>query len=153
MSATVVRGESNEGSTGIWGAPSNVLGYQPALRASWGDSLHQHDLLLDFGGLAIDQPGSSLSLAVMTLGYQHAFDTDRALSPIINAEAGVVREDGAQVSWAPLFGLGAGLRHSIRQQRGAVRIEVRWYQVGSDHTLGRPRLDSLGVRAGFDLWL
>jgi len=153
VSASVVRGDANEGSTGIWGAPSNVLGYQPALRVAWGDAVHKNDVLLDVGGLAIDQPGSNLSLAIATLGYQHAFGTAHSFSPIVDAETGAVREDDAQVSWAPLFGLGAGVRHLIRDDHGAVRIEARWDLVETDHTTGRPRLDSFGIRAGFDLWL
>jgi len=144
----------NDGSTAVFAFPSNALMYQPGLRIAFGDDRHANELQFDGGALIIDQAGSTLSLVAVSLGYQRVFLPDAVVAPFANLCVGLMREGGAAVtSSATSVGVGVGVRKLARDRHGALRLEVRLDQLEGDDAFGRPDLRTLGLRAGFDLWL
>ena len=73
LSVSAVQSGRTSGSSTVLALPSNVLTYQPALRVSYGVSRHANDVGFEAGALVIDEAGSTLSLLVASLSYQHAF--------------------------------------------------------------------------------
>ena len=45
------------------------------------------------------------------------------------------------------------MRRVIGERKGDVRAEVRLDRLLSDEEVGRPALNLVGLRLGFDLWL
>jgi hypothetical protein len=67
---------------------------------------------------------------------------------------GLYREEAATRTHTSLrFGTGVGVRHAVRDDQGSLRAEVRYDELRGDRGSGRPRLHTVGLRLGFDLWL
>lgn len=154
LSAGNIQSGETSGSSTVLAIPSNALTYQPAFRVAFGDPRHKHDGYLDLGTLVIDEAGSTLSLVVASLNYQHVFVASAVGGPFANVGVGFLRE-GSEVrtSIKPSYGAGLGYRRLIRDDHGALRVEARVDYLQGDDELGRPDLTTLGFRLGFDLWL
>ena len=89
-----------------------------------------------------------------TASFQHTFFARASNAAFANAGAGIYHEGGvAQSTTTAMYGGGIGMRHMVGQQKGAVRVELRLDRLRSNDDLGRPALNVLGLRLGFDLWL
>ena len=142
------------GSSTILAIPSNSLTYQPGFRVAFADESHAHEVTLDSGVMVIDEAGSTLSLVVAQVSYQHVFAAAHPTAPMANVGLGFYREGGAaQASTSTSFGAGIGVRHRIHDGHGDVRAELRADYLRDDETFSRPALTSVGLRLGFDLWL
>jgi len=152
---TMIRSERpGSGSSTVIAWPSSSFTYQPALRIGLGDEDRTHEMLLDSGLFFLDQAGSTLSLFTLTGSYQHTFSSKSRTAAFANLGAGVYREGGAaQSSTTSTFGGGVGVRRVVGDRNGAVRAELRVDRLHSDNTFGRPALNFVGLRLGFDLWL
>jgi len=138
----------------VVGLPSNALSYQPGFKFGYGDARHTREASFDGGALVIDESGSVVTLAVGSLGYQHVFLPGSPGSPYANIGLGFLREGGTNRAGTSLStGAGLGLRHVVRDDRGALRIEARYDFLRGGGPFGRPNLTMLGLRLGFDLWL
>ena len=145
---------ANEGTSTAVAFPSNALTYEPGLRVALGNDRHSRDLMLDTGWFLLDEAGSKLSLFVAMASYQHVFRTQWDWSPFANAGAGVYREDAATVTHTSgRYGAGIGVRHVVREDHGALRLEARYDHLNENRESGRPTLATWGLRFGFDLWL
>ncbi len=134
--------------------PSSVITYQPGLRVGLADDHHTHALFVDTGMLNLDEGGSTLNMVVVQFSYEFAFRADRTTAPTASFGAGFYHEgSAAYASTSPGYGGGLGVRHRIRGDHGAVRAEVRADYLRSSDAFGRPRLTTVGLRLGFDLWL
>jgi hypothetical protein len=144
----------DSGTSATVGLGSSVLTYQPSLRLALGTDRHGHDVVFDSGLLVLDQGGSTLSLYVVSAGYQWAARPRWRTSPILGANVGLYHEGSDVASTSELLlGIGAGLRHVVGDNHGALRAEFRWERLTADHDTGRPKLTTIGARLGFDLWL
>jgi len=155
LSLSTIRSERpGSGSSTVFAWPSNAFTYQPALRVGLSGESRAHELLIDSGLFALDQAGSTLSLFTATASYQHSFRAGSRTAPIVNAGAGLYREGGAVLSsTSSTFGVGAGIRHVVGDRKGTLRAEFRYDRLHSDNALGRPALNFVSLRLGFDLWL
>jgi len=145
---------SHGGSSSVLSWPASTFAYQPGIRIGFGDSRHAHEVQLDSGLFSIDEAGSTLTLFTASLGYQHAFAAQRSTSPFAAAGLGLYREGGAALtSTALTFGGGLGVRHVVGGDHGDLRAELRVDRMHHDDTLGRPAINTVSVRLGFDLWL
>jgi hypothetical protein len=151
--ATMTSTKSRNGSSTVVGWPANALTYEPGLRLAVGNATHTRDVTLDTGWFLLDEAGSTLSLFTSMASYQHVFKPQWYWSPLANAGAGFYREDAATVTHTSVrFGLGAGIRHAVRDGHGALRVEARYDHLDGNGDSGRPGLDTKQLRFGFDLW-
>jgi hypothetical protein len=145
--------QADAGTTTVVAWPANAFTYQPGLRLALGDARHAHELYFDSGLLLMDEAGSTVGMFSALGGYQHTFWARRRDAPFVNVGLGLYREGGATRSaTSTAFGGGVGLRHIVGDMHGAVRIEARWDRIRGSAEFGRPRLDTIGLRLGFDLW-
>lgn len=152
--AYVTSGPEGEGTSTVVTWPANALTYEPGLRLAVGNERHTRDATLDFGWFVLDEAGSTLSLFVASASYQHVFRPEWAWSPFADAGLGVYREDTSVQSHASTrYGGGIGMRHVVREDHGALRLEVHYDHLQANTETGRPKLDTWGLRFGFDLWL
>lgn len=154
MSAGATSSTAHNGTSTAFGLPSNALSYQPGFRLGYGSERRVHEVILDGGALVIGEQGSTVSLIVGSLGYQHAFGRSETSNPIANVGLGFLREGSALATGANwTWGTGAGWRRVLRDQRGDLRAEVRYDYVHGGGPFGRPNLNTFGLKLGFDLWL
>lgn len=154
LGAVTIRGDEGTGTTTVIALPLNSLSYQPGLRLAFGDARHGRDVCLEGGLLVIDEAGTVLSIVIGSLGYQHVFLQRSNSSPFASAWVGMVGEGGeGQYGNSISYGAGLGWRRVIRDQHGALRIEARYDYLRSGGAFERPKLTTLGLRLGFDLWL
>jgi hypothetical protein len=145
---------SGAGSTNFVAWPANPVLYQPGLRVAFGDRRRANELLGDTGFLLLDEGGSTLSLLATAFSLQHAWRGSWRNSPFLNVGIGFLRETSeVRSSVSTTYGAGFGLRHRVREDHGALRVEARVDHVPRDEELGRPALTTVGLRLGFDLWL
>ena len=151
----VLRPEVSHGGTStVLAWPSNTLTYSPGLRVAVADLRHAHELQFDSGLFSLDEGGSTLNSFVGTLGYQYTIASSRVTAPFVNVDIGVYREGGAvNSSSSIMFGMGAGMRHTVGGRHGDLRVELRADRLHHDDTFGRPAITAIGVRLGFDLWM
>ena len=143
----------NSGNTTVLGWPSNAFGYEPGLRVACGNATHTREITFDSGWFLLDESGSTLSLFVGDVSYQHVLRPAWYWSPFANAGLGWYSEHGAAYArTSPHYGAGLGMRHALRESHGAVRAEVRYDHLASDPGSGRPTLNTVALRLGFDLW-
>jgi hypothetical protein len=141
------------GNPTVLGWPSNALAYEPGLRVACGNEAHTRELILDSGWLLLNESGSTLSLFVGDVGYQHVVRPAWYWSPFANVGLGWYSENGvAHSHTSAKYGGGLGMRHALRDSHGAVRAEVRYDHLASDPGSGRPTLNTVALRLGFDLW-
>ena len=149
-----IHGSPSAGNSTVVAWPSNATVYEPAFRLACSDSRHAHEITLDSGLLLLDEAGATVTQTIALASIQEVFLPDWTLSPFTNLGIGPYRETSAERTHASTaWGLGAGVRHAIRRGHGAIRGELRYDHLASDHGSGRPALDSFGLRLGFDLWL
>ena len=152
--AYITSGAEGEGTTTVVAWPSNAFTYEPGLRLALGNERHTRDVTLDSGWFLLDEAGSSLSLFVAMASYQHVFRPEWHWSPFANVGIGAYREDAATTTHSSTrFGGGIGLRHVVRENHGALRIEGRYDHLDANGDSGRPKLTTWELRFGFDLWL
>ena len=152
--AGITRSGAHSGTSTSLGLPSSALTYQPGLRLGYGSERRVHEVTLDAGALVIGEEGSTVSLIVATLGYQHAFGRSETSNPIASLGFGFLREGSAlQAGSNATFGAGVGWRRVLRDQRGDLRAELRYDFLKGGGPFGRPDLTGIGLRLGFDLWL
>src|SRR5215471_2421427 len=72
-SAGITRSGSHSGKSTAFALPSNALTYQPGFRLGYGNKTRVHEITVDGGALVIGEEGSTVSVIVGSLGYQHAF--------------------------------------------------------------------------------
>lgn len=143
-----------QGSSTVVAWPSSPLAYQPALRIACSDHRRGNELFLDSGQFLIDEAGSELHMLVVFVGYQRVLASRRASSLFLNADLGQYREGSATHSVSSTaYGAGVGARRVLKAEQGALRAEVRVDWLGAAGSVGRPRLTTIGLRLGFDLWL
>ena len=154
LGAITISGDEGGGSSTVVALPLNSLSYQPGLRLAFGDARHSRDVCLEGGLLVIDESGTVVTIAIGSLGYQHVFMKQSASSPFASAWLGMVGEGGeGQYGNSISYGAGLGWRRVIRDEHGALRIEARYDYLRSGGAFERPKLTTLGLRLGFDLWL
>jgi hypothetical protein len=154
MSAGATGSAAHNGTSTAFGLPSNALTYQPGFRLGYGSQRRAHEVTLDGGALVIGEQGSTVSLILGSLGYQHAFGKSSTSNPIANLSLGFLREGSALAAGTNgTWGAGAGWRRVLRDQRGDLRAEVRYDYVKGGGPFGRASLNTLALRLGFDLWL
>lgn len=155
MGLSTIRSERpGSGTSAVVAWPSSALTYQPGLRIALGSEVRHHELLVDTGLFFIDQAGSTLSLFTLTTSYQHTFSPRSGTAVFANLGGGLFREGGAAVSsTSSTFGAGLGVRHVVGDSHGAIRAELRVDRLHSADAFGRPALNLVGLRLGFDLWL
>lgn len=142
------------GSTTVVAWPSSELVYQPAMRLGVGNRLRSREILFESGFLFLDQAGSSLSFLSVTVAYQHVFRPSARFAPFGNLAAGIYREGSSvQASTSGMYGAGLGVRRVVGDLKGDFRAELRVDRLNSDDSVGRPALNFVGLRLGFDLWL
>ncbi|TMQ70009.1 MAG: hypothetical protein E6K81_13600 [Candidatus Eisenbacteria bacterium] len=152
--STIHSERPGSGSSTVVAWPANAFTYQPAFRIAVGNASHTGEVLLDSGCFFLDEAGSTLNLFVSTLSFQHTFLAGAATAAFANAGAGIFREGGAaRSSTTATFGGGIGVRRIVGEKKGAVRAELRVDRLHSDNVVGRPALNVVGLRFGFDLWL
>lgn len=141
-------------STDVLAAPANALTYEPGLRLGFGDRLHSREVVLDWGTLHLDEGGSPLTLVVAMASYQHTFRASETWAPFTVTGMGLYRERAvAHTSNSTRYGIGAGVRRTLREGHGALRAELRGDHLQADDRSGRPKLTTFAVRLGFDVWL
>ena len=144
---------TDTGTTSILAWPANAIGYQPGLRLAIGDARHARELFVDSGLLLIDEAGSTVSMLPVLAGYQHTVWAAHRNAPFADIGIGFYREGGSlRSATSTSFGAGLGLRHVVGERHGDVRIEARYDRLLGATKLGRPLLNTFGVRIGFDLW-
>jgi hypothetical protein len=154
MSAATMRSGENRGTSTSFALPSNALTYQPGFRVGYGSKRRTHEVLLDGGALVIGEEGSTVSLIVGSLAYQHAFGRSPTSNPYANLGLGFLREGSALAAGSnATFGAGVGWRRVLREERGDLRAEIRYDYLKSGGPFDRPNLTTVGLRLGFDLWL
>jgi len=154
MSAGATSSAAHNGTSTTFALPSNALTYQPGFRLGYGSERRVHDVILDTGALVIGEQGSTVSLILGSLGYQHAFGKSAISNPFANVAFGFLREGSALATdVSPTWGAGLGWRRVLRDQRGALRGEVRYDYTWGGGPFGRPNLNTVSLRLGFDLWL
>jgi hypothetical protein len=152
--ASITSGAGSRGKSTVVAWPSSALTYEPGLRLACGSARHEYDVTLDTGLLLLDEAGSTISMFVGMASYQQVFRREWPWSPFANVGVGLYREEAATRTHSSLrFGTGAGVRHVVRDAHGALRAEVRYDELRGDRGSGRPRLHTVGLRLGFDLWL
>lgn len=151
--AHISSGVEGSGSSFSIAGPQSAFVYQPGLRLGFGDERRMQEVQLDVGFFWLDQAGASYSLLDLSTSYQRCL-SGGSTAPFANLGLGLLSEGSAGRSSASgLFGLGVGVRHVIRERRGAVRAEGRVDWLLRDKTTDRPALTTIGLRLGFDLWL
>jgi len=151
--ASISSVKDRAGSSTVVGWPANALTYEPGLRLGVGNARHTRDVTLDSGWFLLDEAGSTLSLFTSMASYQHVVRPEWYWSPFANAGVGMYREDAATRTHTSVrFGGGIGMRHAVRDDHGALRVELRYDHLDGDGDSGRPGLNSKGLRFGFDLW-
>lgn len=151
--ASISSVKARNGSSTVVGWPANALTYEPGLRLAVGNETHTRDATLDTGWFLLDEAGSTLSLFTSMGSYQHVFRPEWYWSPFGNAGVGWYREDAATRTHTSVrFGGGVGMRHAVRDGHGALRVEARYDHLDGDGDVGRPGLNTMGLRFGFDLW-
>ena len=154
MSAGTTQSGAHSGTSTALGLPSNALTYQPGFRIGYGNSRRTHEFDLDGGALVIGEEGSTVSLIVGSLGYQHAFGRSPTSTPFANVGLGFLREGSAlKAGTNATFGAGVGWRRVLRQERGDIRAEIRYDYLKGGGPFGRPDLTTVALKLGFDLWL
>lgn len=154
MAAGVTRSGANSGTSTAFGLPSNTLTYQPGFRIGYGNPSRVHEVTLDAGAFVIGEEGSTVSLILGVIGYQHAFGRSATSNPIANVGFGFLREGSALDSDVTgTWGAGVGWRRVLREQRGVLRAELHYDYLMGGGPFGRPNLTTIGLRLGFDLWL
>ena len=154
MSAGTTRSGAHSGTSTALALPSNALTYQPGFRLGYGNQGRTHEVILDGGALVIGEEGSTVSLIVGALGYQHAFGRSPTSTPFANVALGFLREGSAlEAGTNVTFGAGAGWRRVLREERGDLRAEIRYDYLKGGGPFGRPDLTTVGLKFGFDLWL
>jgi len=154
MSAGTTRSGAHSGTSTAFALPSNALTYQPGFRLGYGSERRTHEVTLDGGALVIGEEGSTVSLIVGSLGYQHAFGHSQTSNPFANLAIGFLREGNALAAGSnATYGAGLGWRRVLRDQRGDLRAEIRYDFLAGGGPFGRPNLTTVGLRLGFDLWL
>ena len=154
MAAGVTRSGANSGTSTAFGLPGNTLTYQPGFRIGYGNPSRVHEVTLDAGALVIGEEGSTVSLILGTIGYQYAFGRSATSNPIANVGLGFLREGSALAAGTnPTLGVGVGWRRVLRDQRGDLRVELRYDYLNGGGPFARPNLTTIGLRLGFDLWL
>ena len=154
MAAGITRSREGSGTSTAFAFPANVLTYQPGLRIGYGSAGRVQEVTLDAGALVIGEEGSTVSLILGSLGYQHAFGRSPTSNPFANVGLGMLREGSALGAGTNLtWGAGIGWRRVLRDQRGDLRAEVRYDYLEAGSPFRRPNLATLGLRLGFDLWL
>jgi len=151
--ASINIGGSSDNTT-VLGWPSNAIAYEPGLRVACGNTAHTREFMLDSGWFFLNESGSTLSLFVGGVTYQHVVRPAWYWSPFANVGLGWYSESAAAHSHtSPNYGAGIGMRHALRDSHGAVRAEVRYDHLAGDSGSGRPTLNTVALRLGFDLWL
>jgi len=142
------------GKSTVVGWPASAITYQPGLRVGAGNARHTRDVTLDSGLFLLDEAGSTLSLFTATLSYQHVVKPEWPWSPFGNIGLGTYREDSASRTFSSRkWGAGLGIRHAVRDDHGALRVELRYDYLNRDSGSGRPALNTVGLQFGFDLWM
>ena len=150
--ASISGGSGSSSTVVAW--PASALTYQPGLRLACGNARHSRDVTLDSGLFLLDEEGSTLSLLVGTASYQHVVRPEWSWSPFANLGLGFYHEYAAtRTRISSSYGGGIGVRHAVRDSHGALRAEVHYDHLRGDSASGRPRLITVGLRLGFDLWL
>jgi hypothetical protein len=154
MSTGTTRSGAHSGTSTAFALPSNALTYQPGFRLGYGSKGRTHEVTLDGGALVIGEEGSTVSLVVGSLGYQHAFGSSKVSNAFANVGLGFLREGSALGAGAnATYGTGIGWRRVLRDGRGDLRAELRYDYLRGGGPFGRPNLTTIGLRLGFDLWL
>jgi len=154
MSAGTTGSAAHNGTSTAFALPANALTYQPGFRVGYGSERRAHEVILDAGALVIGEQGSTVSIMLGSLGYQHAFGKSATSNPFANVGLGFLREGSALATGSsPTWGAGLGWRRVLRDQRGTLRGEVRYDYTHGGGPFSRPNLNTLSLRLGFDLWL
>jgi hypothetical protein len=123
------------------------IGFQPGLRLGFPGESGMDDFSIDLGGLRIEDT----HVFAVLLHYRRCL-VRAATSPYLTIGGGFHTYGfGGRTETNPVFGGGAGLIHRLPDQRGALRLEFRVDDLKQDQ--GADDLLSVGVKAGFDLYL
>src|SRR5262245_64312453 len=115
MSAGATSSAAHNGTSTTFGLPGNALTYQPGFRLGYGSERRVHEVILDTGALVIGEQGSTVSLILGSLSYQHAFGKSSTSNPIANLGFGFLREGSALAAGSNVtMGAGIGWRRVLR---------------------------------------
>jgi hypothetical protein len=107
------------------------------------------DFYFDTGFVVLE----SSSLWSLTVNYQRNL-MHSTTAPYLTIGGGFRTEstDGGGGNTGTLVGGGLGVIHRLADDHGALRLELR-LDVLNDSTLSSSHLESIGVKAGFDVWV
>src|ERR1051325_9851357 len=154
MGAMTVRSRAGSGTSTVVALPLSTLTYQPGFRLGYGDGRHAREACLEGGALVVDEVGSMVTIALGSLGYQYVLKQQSDSSPYANVGAGILSEgSGGRHGSSLLVGAGLGMRRVVHDERGTIRVEARYDFLRGGGPFGRPYLNTMSLRLGFDLWL
>jgi len=142
----------------VVGAPGSVglivPGFQPGLRIAFPvDAKRQNEIYFDGGLSLFNGSGETLTNYEVTVNYQHTFSLAGSSSPYVTVGGGLMGQNFAgESNTNTLLGGGIGGLTRVRDEHGAVRVELRYDYIFEDE-MGFEGGHLISLKVGFDLWL
>ena len=130
--------------------PNDVLvGIEPGLRIGFPGEAGMDDFYFDTGFVVLE----SSSLWSLTANYQRNL-MHSTTAPYLTVGGGFRTEstDFGGSDTGTLVGGGFGVIHRLADDHGTLRLELR-LDVLNDPNITSSHLESIGVKAGFDVWV
>ena len=113
--------------------------FQPGLRLGFQPGAGTHELYLDNGFQSASSGGDGFNDLVASANYQYNFSPGARPRPYLTAGFGTINQHvsssfgGGESTTSGTGGGGFGIRHWVADDRGSLRLELRYDRIGESN--------------------
>jgi len=121
--------------------------HRPGFRVGVADEHRNHEIFMDVGATVLKSSYEVYRSVTVTGNYQHSLKQEGSVTQYVTLGGGLTTQGvSARTDTRAVYGGGLGIRQTVADDHGSVRVELRVERIADAMTLA-------GVKFGFDLWL